>query len=153
MKVSLPTQNVSSPHAFFDAGKSLLKNSAVLLEYTCLGFHLGVNLLVSGVGFSAVPRPYGSGFLLLRPAVFFINSSQFLALLTCALYHVFALFPSSRGAALHRIPLSLPAVFRQGLVCLLSLFAARLIRFLRFLAAGLVRFFGFPAAGFLGLFF
>ena len=72
---------------------------------------------------------------------FFINSSQFLALLTCALYHVFALF------------LRLAALLCTGFLCLFPLFPARLIRFLRFLAAGLVRFFGSPAAGFLGLFF
>lgn len=39
-------QNVSSPHAFFRCRQGLLKNSAILLEYTRHGFHLGVNLLV-----------------------------------------------------------------------------------------------------------
>jgi len=59
---------------------------------------------------SAVPRPYGSGFLLLRPAVFLHKQQPVPRPSDVRSLPCIRTVPSSRGAALHRIPLSPPSV-------------------------------------------
>ena len=103
-------QNVSSPHAFFlcrqRSPQKFCDSSRVHSSW------FPSRRKSSGIWcwLSAAPRPYGSGFLLLRPAVFLHKQQPVPRPSDVRSLPCIRTVPSSRGAALHRIPLSLPAV-------------------------------------------